>query len=126
MSIADAMIPVEAYHKAQVMAATWGHMEAQPGTHHPGWFIFTFTQHGDMVVIESDFPSFGEGPGYFNDRQEFIYSQVKNQGPCSEVGVYRFDGEYCRYARTSKGKEGVLGFFKGKTRRLPIKAWRFS
>lgn len=97
MSLADAFVESESRYKAQVMHATFGHLEAEPGTEHEGAFLFIYGQHGDMVVIESDFPTFGEGPRYFADRQDFMWDQIRDNGPCSEVGVYRFVGKYKRF-----------------------------
>lgn len=117
MSLADQCALIEAHNKAVVMAETWGHMEAAPGTRHPGWFIFINGQHGDMAVIESSFPTFDEGPGYFGDRQEFIWSKIKDNGSCSHIGAYRFDGEYRRYKR---GAGESLGYFVGKIQRISL------
>lgn len=111
MSFAEQCVLIEQHNRASVMAATFGHLEAEPGTRHPGWFTFIHGQHGNMVVIESDFPSFGEGPGYFEDRQEFIWSKVRDNGVCSAVGIYRFEGEYRRY---KKGGGASLGYFVGR------------
>lgn len=107
----------QAYSSAVVMAQTFGHMEAQPGESHEGWFTFILGQHGDMVVIESEFKTFDEGPGYFSDRQEFIWQKVKDKGPCSAIGVYRFDGEYRRYKHAN---EKGLGRFVGKVTRVKV------
>lgn len=85
---------IEAENSARVMYETFGHFDAKQGEKHAGHFVFINGQHGDMCVLHSDFPSFGEGPGYFSDRQDFIWSLVKDNGPCSAVGVYRFDGAY--------------------------------
>ncbi|QPI08301.1 hypothetical protein IM687_13970 [Stutzerimonas stutzeri] len=116
MSLASVCAEIEAHNRMIVMAQTWGHMEAKPGTAHSGWFTFIHGQHGDMVVIESHFPTFGEGPGYFEVRQDFIWSKVKDGGPCGDIGVYRFDGEY----RCSK-RSGLCRF-AGKVRRIDISA----
>lgn len=108
----DVFAPVEAKYKAEVMFQTWGHQDAKVGEVHHGWFTFIHGQHGDMAVLESDFPTFGEGPGYFAHRDDFIWSKVKNDGPCSEVGLYRFDGSYRLNKRTGSG------IFTGKVQRL--------
>lgn len=119
MSFASACASIEAYNRMVVQAETWGHLEALDRQRHYGWFTFINGQHGDMVVIKSDFPTFGEGPRYFEDRQEFIWQWVKDNGPCSEVGVYRFDGFYKLYADARSVKE-TIGYFKGRVRRLQL------
>ena len=106
---------VEADNAARVMADTWGHMEAKPGTEHPGWFTFINGQHGDMCVVKSDFPTFDEGPGYFEDRSEFIWSKVRKGGKCEEVGIYKYEGVYRRNKHA--GGNG-LGRFIGKVSKL--------
>lgn len=116
MSLASVCAEIEDHNRAIVRAQTWGHLEATDMQRHHGWFTFIHGQHGDMVVIESHFPTFGEGPGYFEDRQEFIWNKVKNGSPCSAVGVYRFDGSYKMYSRyCGKG----IGYFKGRV--SPVK-----
>ncbi len=120
MSLASVCASIEAYNRAIVMAETWGHLEATDLQRHYGWFTFIYGQHGDMVVLESHFPTFGEGPSYFSDRQEFIWQKVKDKGPCSEVGVYRFDGFYKLYA-DARSVRDTLGYFKGRVRRLKVK-----
>lgn len=84
----------EAEHKASVMYQTFGHLDAKPGDRHKGFFVFINGQHGDMDVVYSNFPTFGEGPGYFHDREGFIYELTAGNGSCTEVGIYRFEGEY--------------------------------
>lgn len=119
MSMASICAQVDADNRAAVMAETWGHLEARDMKKHYGWFTFIHGQHGDMVVLESDFPTFGEGPGYFDDRQEFIWRKVKDGGPCSEVGLYRFDGYYKMYAKASSvSEQKMIGYFVGKVQRL--------
>jgi hypothetical protein len=108
---------VEADNRARVMAETWGHMEGEPGVPNAGWFTFINGQHGDMCVIESHFPTFGEGPGYFQDREEFIYSKISNSGKCSALGVYKFVGTYTR--NKHKGGKG-LGRFIGTVKKVKL------
>ncbi len=83
-----------AEHQASVIYQTFGHLDAKPGDKHAGYFIFINGQHGDMDVVFSDFPTFGEGPGYFYDREDFICKLTTGDGPCAAVGIYRFEGEY--------------------------------
>lgn len=85
---------ITAARAAAVIYETFGHLDAKPGERHKGWFVFINGQHGDMDVVYSDFPTFGEGPGYFHDREDFIFELTTGSGPCTAVGIYRFDGEY--------------------------------
>lgn len=96
MSFASAIEIAEAHTAAQIVAQTWGHMDAEPGSKHQGSFVFINGQHGDVVVVSSEFPTFDEGPAYFEDRQEYLIDLTKDEGPCSEVGVYHFTGFYQR------------------------------
>ncbi|MEP9920585.1 hypothetical protein [Klebsiella sp. GN_Kp190] len=85
---------ITAARAAAVIHETFGHLDAKPGERHKGWFVFINGQHGDMDVVYSDFSTFGEGPGYFTDREDFIWELIRDDGPCAAVGIYRFDGEY--------------------------------
>lgn len=116
MSFQEQCVAIEMNNRAQVMAETFGHLEAEPGTRHAGWFTFITSQHGSNAVIESDFPTFGEGPGYYMDRDEYIWSLIKDNGPASAIGVYRFDGEY--HCNLNEG-DG-LGKFVGKVTRCGL------
>lgn len=117
MSMASVCAQIEQVNRRIVRQQTWGHMEAKPGTAHAGSFIFINGQHGDMCVIESRFDSFEEGPNYFEDRAEFIWSKIKDSGPCSATGVYRFEGEYRGYKRQTGERSG---FFVGKITRIDL------
>jgi len=111
MSFATACEEWEAAERARVMVDTWGHLEAEPGTKHKGFFVFAFGQHGDMIVIDSDFPSFGEGPGYFADREDYINEFVEENQ--SDPGVFCFTGIYKRF------KNGNTKFV-GKVRKVKL------
>lgn len=104
----------EAEHKAQVMYETFGHLDARPGEVHAGYFVFINGQHGDLCVVRSNFPTFGEGPGYFSDREDYLWELCKPGGPCEQFGIYRFDGEY----RLPKRRDGRR--FKGYVTRLQV------
>ncbi len=110
-SFSDLGACITAERTAQVIFETFGHMEAEKGSSHQGSFVFIHGQHGDMVVVSSQFPSFEEGPGYFNYRQDFIWEKVKQGGPCEAIGIYEFDG-FCK-----RLKNGTYRFV-GKTKCL--------
>lgn len=105
----ETFMEIEAENRAIVTYQTFGHLDAKPGERHKGYFVFINGQHGDMDVVYSDFPTFGEGPGYFYDREDFICELTSGDGPCNAVGIYRFDGEY----RLPKRKGSAR--FVGKT-----------
>lgn len=113
MTLRDQFECIEAANKAIVMHQTWGHLEAEPGTKHPGWILFACGQHGDVCVIESHFPSFGEGPLYFSNRQDYLMDLMDEGGPCRDTGVYLFSGVYRRF------KNGNSRFI-GKVKRAQI------
>lgn len=87
-------LEAEAEHKARVMFDTFGHLDARVGERHEGSFVFIHGQHGDVCVVRSNFPTFGEGPGYFTDREEYMFGLVEKGNPCEQLGIYRFDGYY--------------------------------
>lgn len=111
MAYEELFASIDAVNAARIRYDTWGHLDAEPGTEHEGAFLFIHGQHGDMVVVESEFPTFGEGPEYFEHRADFIWSKVKDKGPCSEVGIYRFIGKY-RLCKNGNGR------FVGKIERV--------
>jgi hypothetical protein len=98
---------ITAARAAAVIHETFGHLDAKPGECHKGWFVFINGQHGDMDVVYSEFQTFGEGPGYFTDRDDFIWELIRDDGPCAAVGIYRFDGEYRQPKR--KGAARFVG-----------------
>lgn len=100
-------VMADAENSAAVVYQTFGHLDAKPGESHTGSFVFINGQHGDMCVVISDFPSFGEGPGYFNDRSDFIWGLIRDNGPCSKTGIYRFVGDY----RLPASESDTPGFF---------------
>lgn len=100
---------IEAENRAIAIYQTFGHLDAKPGETHKGFFVFINGQHGDMAVVYSNFPTFGEGPGYFHDREDFICELTTGDGPCAAVGIYRFDGEYRQPKRKGSAR------FVGKT-----------
>lgn len=104
---------IDQINKKIIMKQTWGHLDAQPGTTHEGWFVFIVGQHMDCCVVESKFDSFGEGPVYFTHRQEFISKVTQKNGPCMDVGVYKFTGQY-------KVLKNGNGRFVGKTKKINI------
>lgn len=112
-SMESCLEKIYAINKTIIMEQTWGHLNAQRGSTHNGWFVFINGQHGDSCVVESSFNSFGEGPEYFNHRQDFILKETSKEGSCSKTGIYKFTGEY------SVLKNGE-GRFKGKIKKLNI------
>jgi len=95
---------ITAARAAAVIHETFGHLDAKPGERHKGWFVFINGQHGDMGVVYSEFPTFGEGPGYHHDREDFIWELIRDNGPCAAIGIYRFDGEYRLPKRKSRAR----------------------
>lgn len=78
---------ITAARAAAAIYETFGHLDAKPGERHQGWFVFIHGQHGSSAVVRSDFPTFGEGPGYFYDREDFIAEVCRKGGRCERIGM---------------------------------------
>lgn len=80
------LLEAEGEYRAAVMASTWGHLEAKPGTTHELRMLFTCTAYGDLVLIDSEHPTMDDAPGLYILMNEHV-ENVAKRGK-----VYRFDG----------------------------------
>jgi hypothetical protein len=94
----------EARYRAQIMADTWGHLDAQPGTTHSGYVVYAYTAWGQAEVIEAEFDGVAGGPAFYEHVNEFAYEQTE---ATKVPGVWRWNGTY------RVGRRGTA-YFKGK------------
>lgn len=107
-SMAEIMAEPEARYKAAVMHATWGHMEAPPGTTHNGRIMFTVTEWNEAIAISSNFSTMpGSGPLFYNSLNDYI-SSIADKLSLEEGGVYLFRGRYVRYKNGNDKFSGVI------------------
>ena len=92
MSMESAFAPYEAQHKAEVMAATFGHVAPQPGVKYEGEILFAYGEFGDIVTIKSNFANLSDSPWFFDDLSDFICEKSKTEGT-----IYRFSGTYTKF-----------------------------
>lgn len=91
----------EAKYRAQVMHATWGHLEAKRGTRQPGWFAFSIAAYGgDYVILDSDWGSLADSPGLYMAMMDYIERYGKRGV------VMRLEGAVVRY---KNGKYRIVG-----------------
>ena len=131
----------EALKSAEVMAATWGHLEPKPGTRHEGSMLL-MASHFDnnQVAVQTSFSTVAGGPGFYWSVHEYAERLVQPQertvrkpytredGTASvyltterryyEDGVYRFDGEV-------RVRKDYVAYFVGRLRMLDQKTGRW-
>ena len=88
------------------------HLDGNAGENWQGQFSFAIGQDGDVIVVESCFGRFGEGPIYQAARKEFIMRKIHRRR--LGVGIYTFVGEY-RISRPDKP-----GRFVGKVKHVDV------
>lgn len=91
-TMADAFAKHEALYRAQVLADTWGHLDAVPGTEYSGYIVYTYAAGGQAEVIEAEFDGVAGGPAFYEHVNKFAYEQTK--GERQRVGVYHWEGAY--------------------------------
>jgi hypothetical protein len=104
----------EGIYKAQVMAATWGHLDAKPGDIHKIKVLFCLTCYGEFTVIDYLCKTLQGGPGLYSHLNDFI---SRDRFKPKEGRVYAFAGTY------RVGKKGQ-GIFEGHTKLIPWKNLR--
>ena len=114
MSLADAFAGAEVHYRAEVYAATWGHLAPQPRQTYRGWILFAHSAYGgETCLINADFGDLDDSPWLYEDLQEYVehHREVLPNNE-REGNVYRFDGTYTKF------KNGGCRF-SGKVRQLP-------
>lgn len=106
-TMADAFAPAEAKYKAEVMAATWGHLAPKPKKYE-GTILFAHGEYGDLVPLRAAFHGLPDSPWFFDDMTDWIFEQKTEEGK-----IYLFVGSYTKF------KNGNCRF-SGKTTIQPI------
>jgi len=115
MSLADAFAPVEARYRAQVMAATWGHLYPKPGHRYKGKIMFVIASYGgDNCILAADWGTLPDSPDLYDTMmQVFDKPQIKSRSKNAIFGevrrdVFEWEGELICYkngkCRLSQGK----------------------
>lgn len=118
-TIADAFIEPEAMYRAQVMHATWGHLEAKRGTTHKGWFAFTIAAYGGVyAILGSDWGDLDDSPGLYTAMHDYMGRHAKRGVVmCLDGHVTRFKNGSYRIG----GKRRVVRLKPSK----PARNWRY-
>lgn len=96
----DAFVPAEAQYRAEVMAATWGHLAPRKNKSYRGAIVFAIGcfDSGDLnpTPIACSFDGLDDSPWLYDAIHEFLQSGSRER---YEVGgVYRFVGKFRNYA----------------------------
>ena len=94
----------EALYRAQVLAATWGHLEPKRNRYYDCTVVFCMTECGDYEVIRSDFgPDLGGSPGLQSDLTDFAVNEIdrweanhKDKEDGARGRIFKFVGTYVR------------------------------
>jgi hypothetical protein len=115
MSLANAFVGSDARYKAQVIAATWGHLEMKTNTLQKGWFVFSITAYsGHHVILGSDWGDVPDSPGLYEAMEDYIFRHGKRGV------VMRLEGHIRRYkngAYRIGGKRKIMKIKPTKDRR---------
>jgi hypothetical protein len=103
MSLAQAFAPAEAAHRAQVLAATFGHLAPSIRKKYHGSILFTQSAYGSLVPIRADFPDLPDSPWFFEHLNDFVAERAREPGK-----VYRFDGTYMVFRNGSPSFSGKV------------------
>jgi hypothetical protein len=107
MSLADAFAPVEAKYRAQVIAATWGHLAPEPQRLYRARVIFTCAAYSGTYSIINAKLDVPDSPWLFDHLIELAMRKARD----GRVSV--FEGTY-RITKTGRG------IWKGTTRVVRI------
>lgn len=114
MSMEEAFAPALAKYKAEVIFATFGHLEPKPRRKYRGYIVFTWAGYGGNIdIITASFKGLNDSPGLCMDMQDFVSRYFERRDWTGRGTVRRFDGVYMRF------KNGKCRF-SGKVRRVKI------
>lgn len=78
MSMAEALAGADARYRAQVMHATWGHLEQKRGELQKGWFVFSIAAYsGHHVLLGSDWGKLSDSPGLWEAMMNYMDHHAK-------------------------------------------------
>lgn len=103
----------EAQHKASVLHATWGHLDAKPDTVYPCKVIIA--SDGRECLIVKDVCGVS-GPAYYYDTNEYFFNKIVKKG---KVGLFLFEGTYQMYKQRPKDADTIC-YFKGKITEIKL------
>lgn len=70
---AEAFAAPEGKYRAQVLKATFGHLEQKRGDVQPGWFVFSISDYGGQhVILGSDWGSLPDSPGLYWAMMDYV------------------------------------------------------
>lgn len=101
MSLAQAVAPAEAAHRAKVLAATFGHLAPSIRKKYRGVIVFTQSVFGQLVPIRADFKDLPDSPWFFEHLNDFVGERATEPGK-----VYKFEGTYMLF---KNGKPSFSG-----------------
>lgn len=100
-NLAEAFQVWEAQYRADVIAATWGHLAPRERKTYSGYIVFAVPEYdsGNPCIVQADFKGLEDSPWLYDAMVSFAEQAHR-------AGVYRFDGTFRNYE------------FKGDIRRI--------
>lgn len=91
-TMSEVFAPIMAKYRADVIAATWGHLAPCKRKTYQGYVLFAIPVYdsGTPCIIDADFEDLNDSPWLYDAMWDFA-SQT------TQAGVYRFDGTFRNY-----------------------------
>jgi hypothetical protein len=88
----DVFAPVMAKYRADVAAATWGHLAPEKNKKYEGYVVFAIPvyESGSPCIVFASFKGLSDSPWLYEAMCDLASQQEK-------AGVYRFKGTLCNY-----------------------------
>lgn len=91
-TIREAHAPTDIIYKAEVLAATWGHLAPHKDKQYHGRILYAVGCYDSTPTpIACEFPGLPDSPWFFNAMTDFLMSRD------DEPGVYEFTGSFYNY-----------------------------
>lgn len=112
MTLADAFAEHEDLARAQVQAATWGHLAPELGRAYAGTMLLAHGEYGydGLVPVRTRFEDLPDSPWFYDDLCEWLCDTQQRTEPGE---VYRWVGTYRKF-RNGRCR------FTGRLRRVPL------
>jgi len=88
----DTLCRIEAEQRAEMQAATFGHLAPERGLEYRGWFLFAIPEYdcGTPCIVSAEFDGLNDSPWFYDAMWEFAAKRKR-------AGFYRFDGVVRNY-----------------------------
>lgn len=104
---------IDAHNKTIVYHQTFGHLVPEARKFFPGYILFAYGCHGDIVLLDWDFGELEANPWLHHTMTEYVGDYVMKKALHLDYGIWRFEGTY------HMQKNGY-GKFRGKIRPMRV------